>query len=109
VRPVLENDLPAGDIAGIGFYILLPSVDGGLRLDEIEIYAEAVSGSVDVFWAGYPIVKQGDRDWIDTNPWMGWLDVTAAPWVYSNSLDAWTYLSEDEAISESGGWMYLIK
>ena len=55
-------------------------------------------------WAGYPVDAGGNAD---TGAWMGWINVTNAPWVYSYDLEQYVYL--DEAYVEGGGsWMYIL-
>ena len=56
-------------------------------------------------WAGYPIVNGG---YVDTANWLGWLEVSQAPWVWSNNLNGWMYLPEDH-VTGSGSWMYITK
>ena len=108
----LEGDLPSGDITGIGFYFYLPPVSPheSIRIDEFEIFAEpSEGGGSDDSWAGYTIVKQGEQDWVDTTGWVGWLDVTASPWIYSLSLDGWVFVEESAAAADAGAWMYVLK
>lgn len=47
--------------------------------------------------------------WTDTGDWMGWLYVTHAPWVFSDSLNGWIYIEADGFDAESGGWTYVLK
>ena len=54
-------------------------------------------------WAGYPVVSDG---YVNTEDWMGWLNILNEPYIYSESLKQWMYL-EEEQVSESGAWTYL--
>jgi hypothetical protein len=53
-------------------------------------------------WAGYDILQDG---WVDTTPWMGYINVSAGDWVWSASLNKYLYLPE-VFVSESGSWAY---
>ena len=68
----------------------------------IEAHAD-LSGPTD--WAGYPIVNGG---YVDTASWMGWLEVSHAPWIWSNQTQGWLYLPEDH-VTETGSWVYFAK
>jgi len=105
----LSASLPSGNIEGVGFYLFHPPLDGSAWLDELEIYAEPSEGGEPSQWAGYDIVVTDGLDYINTEGWMGWLDVTTAPWNYSLSLESWIYLEEAAAGNETGAWMYVIK
>jgi hypothetical protein len=55
-------------------------------------------------WAGYPIADETGN--VDTTPWLNWINVAAAPWIYSYGLSGWLYCPE-EFVSEAGAWVYL--
>lgn len=55
-------------------------------------------------WAGYPYDENG---WADTGSWLGWVNVTAAPWVQILSLDNYGWIPE-EGVSEAGAWVYIL-
>ncbi len=63
----------------------------------IEAYIEGSS------WQGYDLDENG---FTDTGDWMGWVMAANAPWVYNMDLGGWTYIP-DEAISDSGAWVYV--
>lgn len=69
---------------------------------EFDIYREGTA-PVDTDWAGYVFDENG---WINTNRWLGFLNVSNAPWVYSNSLNGWVYAREGD-VTQSGGWVYV--
>ena len=56
-------------------------------------------------WAGFPLDETGNAD---TGGFLGWVNVTYAPWVWSFSLSGWLYLPES-LVSPSGAWTYVPK
>jgi hypothetical protein len=52
----------------------------------------------DNLWNGYPVDGNG---WVDTNDWIGWVNVTYDPWIWSTSLDKYIY------IGDGSGWVYV--
>lgn len=58
-------------------------------------------------YLGFTVQNVNGGQWIDTGAWVGWLEVSNAPWVYSNSADAWFYC--DEAIQTTSGiWIWAV-
>jgi hypothetical protein len=53
-------------------------------------------------WAGFPVVA---GQFVDTAGWLGWLNILAAPYIYSESLSQWLYLEEAQ-VNEAGTWAY---
>lgn len=51
-------------------------------------------------WFGYPVI---DSEWVDTSPWLNWLNITLDPWIWSTSLDKYIYVDNDS------GWIYSAK
>lgn len=80
----------------------------GTAMDAGTIYFENIEGYVEggetPTWAGYPILDDG---WVNTGEWLGWINVTHAPWVTIVNLDKYAYLPE-ESVGTSGAWMYLL-
>ena len=77
-------------------------------LDEIYFYtgADVNDGTTPQnLWAGYPVDGGGI---VDTAPWMDFLNVQEAPWVYSFTWQNWMYIPEDYVTAE-GGWVYVPK
>jgi hypothetical protein len=66
--------------------LVVPSEDAGVRT-----------------WAGLPVSDVGD---VDTDTWMGWLNINMEPYVWSYSLNQYIYL-EESAVGEGGGWTYV--
>lgn len=58
-------------------------------------------------WAGYAIDEETGN--VDTGAWLGWLNVTNAPWIYSYSLGNYIYLNESDVDPEGGAWAYTFK
>ena len=53
------------------------------------------------FWNPDPL------GWIDSSGFLGWINVTASPWVYSLAMEnSYIYLAE-ENITASGSWIYI--
>lgn len=57
-------------------------------------------------WGGFTGVD--DKGNVDTGDFMGTLNVSSAPHVWSFDLGGWVYCDEAH-VSESGGWMYFLK
>lgn len=55
-------------------------------------------------WAGFEVDPSGNAD---TGPFLGWINVTQSPWIWSWILDAFFYMSEPEA-GASGAWGYFL-
>lgn len=104
--PDLEVD-DSLQIVQIGFEIT-GSFDG-TAMDTGTIYFENLEGYIEggatepVTWGGYEVDNLG---WINTGAWMGYLNVTAAPWVWVNSLAKYIYMPEAN-VSTSGAWIYV--
>ena len=60
-------------------------------------------------WSGFPLYADDGQNWADTGGWMGWLEVSASPYVFSQSLNGWVYVEENPAIAEEGSWVYIFK
>ena len=49
-------------------------------------------------WNGYAIQE---NDWVDTEGWMGWLNIANDPWIWNDSLQAYIYMPDGT------GWAYV--
>lgn len=104
--PDLEVD-DSLQVVQLGFEIT-GSFDG-TAMDTGTIYFENLEGYIEggatepVTWGGYEVDNLG---WINTGAWMGYLNVTAAPWVWVNSLAKYIYMPEAN-VSTSGAWIYV--
>lgn len=59
-------------------------------------------------WSGFPVNLVEGGKWADTGSFMGWLEVTASPFVYSASLDGWVYIEESPSVADAGAWVYVM-
>ncbi|MEX0325342.1 MAG: hypothetical protein AB3N33_04560 [Puniceicoccaceae bacterium] len=73
---------------------------------ELNIYQEGNAPFEPTDWAGYPIVDSPPSKYIDTSPWLGWMIIDDAPWLYNLSLDKYIYVQEGW-VSPSGSWVYI--
>jgi beta-glucanase (GH16 family) len=55
-----------------------------------------------LFWGPWEAVS----GIVDTGSWMGLLHVEHDPWIWSEALPGWIFLSED-SLSEQGAWIYI--
>jgi rhamnogalacturonyl hydrolase YesR len=60
-------------------------------------------------WSGFPVFAIDGQNWAETGSFMGWLEVSASPYVFSQSLNGWVYLEESDTIPEIGSWTYVFK
>jgi len=49
-------------------------------------------------WLGYTVDSEG---WVNTESWIGWVNVLDAPWIWSSSLSSWLYIADDS------GWVFI--
>jgi len=91
-----EIDLPAGETTLKVTYNLPGDDDINLNWIELRLLDAET-------YAGYPVM---DGSYIVTGDFLGTLDVTEAPWLYSYRLGKWIYLPE-ELVQTAGAWLYL--
>jgi hypothetical protein len=62
-------------------------------------------------WGGYTIDSSSGQDLVNTEDWMGWLDVTVGDsgWIYSYSLSGWFFIGAEPAQDSAGEWIYIIQ
>ena len=65
----------------------------------------AVDG--DGTYMGYTIQDIDGSQWIDAGDWIGWLEVSQAPWVWSVTAASWIYVYENGS-SNSSIWFRLL-
>jgi beta-glucanase (GH16 family) len=53
-------------------------------------------------WADWPMTGNA----VDTGDFMGWLEISYAPWIWSYSMDGWIYMPE-ENVSDNGSWVFV--
>ena len=78
----------------------MDSEEVAVHIDRLTLSYEPIIG--EATWAGYPVDEKG---WVDTEDWMGWLNGTHAPWIWSESMNGYIYLPE-ENVSDIGAWLY---
>jgi rhamnogalacturonyl hydrolase YesR len=98
LKPGPNDDLVDKREYGYGAFIL-----AGVQMAE---YYSAASGSN---WSGFPVTEAGGQRWADTGSFLGWLEISSAPYLYSQSLAGWVYLVEDPQIQQTGAWTYIFK
>jgi pimeloyl-ACP methyl ester carboxylesterase len=57
-------------------------------------------------WAQWAVTPQGYVNTDHPSPFLGWLQVTLAPYVWAESLNTWMYLPETN-IQETGSWSFI--
>lgn len=82
----------------------MDKISGAVHVDYMAIHFEPLPDvELTTLWAGYEVDEAG---WVDTMEWMGWLNVTHDPWIWSDDLQAYVHLP-DAGLSETGAWMYI--
>jgi hypothetical protein len=87
----------------LGKYIYLP--EGNVTASGAWMYFLAGSTTPpggDNTWAGYEIVADG---WVDTDDFIGWVNITRDPWIWSEPMGMYLYLQES-SVGPSGSWSY---
>jgi hypothetical protein len=54
-------------------------------------------------WFGYAIEEDG---WVNTGAWLGYVNITNDPWIYSDDLGKYMYIPMGQS-GEVGAWTYL--
>ena len=90
---ITENDPPGSPSVGEPFY-----------LDDF-YFADGVNLTNPLCYGGYSV--DGSRD-VDSDDWLGWINVAKAPYIWSYSLNNWIYM-EEPAADAPGGWAYVFK
>lgn len=98
---VIENITPGPD--GI-FYMEFGGADGTSSgfINAMSVSYEA--STVDL-WAGYEVTPDGG---VNSEDFLGWLDVSGGDYVWSYTLSSWLYLPES-LVGDSGSWVYVFK
>ena len=76
--------------------------NNGFRLDNIAISTGELPPPPAPKWAGYDILTDG---WVDTTPWMGFINVSGGDWIWNVNLNKYLYLPES-FVGEAGAWTY---
>lgn len=89
--------LPDGDLEGVGFYLVHPGgAVSSAVLDEYSVYAAPKQVAAD--WYGYSVDAEG---WVNTDTWMGWVNVVGDPYIWNQALSKYVYVGNDS------GWVYV--
>lgn len=62
--------------------------------------------TLDEMWGGYVVHAESGIKTVDTGTFLGWLEITHDPWVYSYTLERYIFLPE-ASIEEAGAWSYI--
>jgi len=89
--------------AGIALYSAstLPTTNQIVQYDNFSLTEVATSSTPT--WAGYPVDPSG---WVDTTPWLGWINVAQGDYVWSIAFGKYIYLPEGW-VGTSGAWTYI--
>lgn len=89
----------------VGFLLETTSIEtqGGYNYGVRVFTASGVAADQERSWAGYEI---GTDDWVDTSPWLGWINVSEGDYIWVISLNKYIYLPE-AFVGESGAWSYV--
>ncbi len=82
---------------------------GALILAGIEMADYFKASDPDTTWSGFPVQAGDGGNWADTGSFMGWMEVSASPLLYSPALDGWVYIEESPSIPETGSWAYIFR
>ena len=86
----------------IGGYVYLPEgqvTDSG---SYVYVMGSNLGGAPEPSWAGFPLVEDV---FADTGTWLGFLEVSQAPWCFSYNLGKYIYLPEGW-VTQSGAYIY---
>ncbi|HSH09112.1 MAG TPA: leucine-rich repeat domain-containing protein [Oceanipulchritudo sp.] len=60
----------------------------------------------DWLWGKYEIAEVANCTYCNTGDWMGWVEVSYSPWVWSTCMGTWFYIVEPVAAANHG-WVYV--
>lgn len=87
-------------------------LSGGIQTDDYNVTYAGYRVHYDKFnptgFLGHPVPADDSMQIIDTGAYMGYLEVSNAPWVYSYNMGKFLYIPE-EASGLFGSWTYLAK
>jgi endoglucanase Acf2 len=96
-----------GNLSGEFRYLRMAGLERttpyGYSIYEISVTGRAVAQTEAPIWRGFPYV---DPQLVVADGWLGWLEVSKDPWVWSYSLNTWIYVPEGDK-SSVGGWIYV--
>jgi hypothetical protein len=57
-------------------------------------------------WGGYVPIDVSGRSWVNSGSWLGLLDITYRPWIWSLRTNNWLYI-RDSVANDGEGWIYI--
>lgn len=93
-----ESLISDGTAYDPGVYTAADLGDGFIGSGTIEVDDPANQNR----WGPYPVNIDGT---VDTEGWLGWLNVTFDEWVYSYSFNGWIWMEEPSS-EAAGAWIY---
>lgn len=75
-----------------------------MLVDYVRVYQKAEGET----WKGWPVDANGD---VNTDSWLGWINVLQDPWIYSYTLQNWIYpaSANDPEFTTDSQWLYILK
>lgn len=98
-EPGPVDDGPAQREYGYGAVIL-----AGIEM--AQYFRDAATGAT---WSGFPVHAHSGGNWAQTGSFMGWLEVSASPYVYSSTLESWLYMEDSPEAPQQGAWTYIFR
>lgn len=76
---------------------------GGFNLAWLRLSGEATET-----WKSYPVDTFGN---VNTDSWLGWINVADSPWLFSYSLNNWLYspVALEPVFNTDSQWIYVLK
>jgi hypothetical protein len=105
----LENPEPSLFLESVtledaGIYrLIIENPGGSASSDVLELTVKSPEVTQ---WASYPIVEDSTGQYVDTGTWIGWIEVTARPWIWHLGTNSWFYTAET-VVESSSGWIYI--
>lgn len=82
---------------------------GAFILAGVEM-AEYYSTRPAATWMGYEVVDYNGFRWADTGDFLGALEVSNAPFVYSDTLRGWIHINEpQQSAAPNGSWVFIYR
>lgn len=60
-------------------------------------------------WLGYQTIFENGQILVDTADFLGWLEITHEPYVYSFTLQQWLYIKSSPPYPSQGSWIYVFR
>ena len=92
-------DVGADEVAASGLTPHTAATTGPVWLDEDRVLPTDQLPT----WAGFEV---GEDGWVDTEGWIGFVNVDLEPWYYSYQLNTFFYMTARPDDSSAGDWAY---